>query len=126
MVPRLPPFVGGCTTLASPSGAHHQSDPQTAGRRRVTPPLPRRRLTAAQIADHFATTAQHVLRDLHDAGVPVRPGGARPLRGAHSESIRLLADLYRDPAVIAVLDAHGVPHRRHAGRWPNAFLRPYR
>jgi hypothetical protein len=48
-----------------------------------------------------------VLRSAHDAGLPVRVGGAPPGHGP--SEIELIQTLYADPIVSEVLTRHGVP-----------------
>ena len=63
-----------------------------------------RQWTVAEIAAHLDSTIQLILRALHDAGVPVRRSGIRPRRRPPDDT-QLLAALYADPDVTAVLRA---------------------
>jgi len=63
------------------------------------------------------------LRTLHDAGVPVRRGGTRPRRRPPDET-RLLAALYADPEITAVLRRHRVPRRPRPGSIATRFPTP--
>ena len=60
-----------------------------------------------------------MLRDAHALGIPVRSGGAVPL-----DEIELVAALYADPAVVAVLTARGVPRVPTGGSLADRFPRP--
>jgi len=79
--------------------------------------------TAAQIAAHLHTTQHLVLRSLHDAGIPVRRGGARPRRRP-TEHTQLLAALYNDPEITATLRRHQIPHRPQPGSITSRFPTP--
>jgi transposase/transposase-like protein len=82
-----------------------------------------RQWTATEIAAYLDTTSRLVLRTLHDAGVPVRRGGTRPRRRPPEET-RLLAALYADPEVSAVLCRHRVPRRPRPGTIATRFPTP--
>lgn len=62
-----------------------------------------------------------VLRTGHEHGLPIRPGGERPIVPTE---IRLIEALYADDEVRAVLERHGVPQRPPIGgialRFPEA------
>jgi DNA-binding transcriptional regulator LsrR (DeoR family) len=77
--------------------------------------------TAAEIAAETGYTQRTVLRALHDAGVPVRRPRARAAAPLHE---RLLAALYEDPAVQAVLDRHGIRPRPSPGSIAERFPEP--
>jgi DNA-binding CsgD family transcriptional regulator len=82
-----------------------------------------RQWTAVEIAAHLDTIIRLVLRTLHDAGVPVRRGGTRPRRRPPEET-RLVAALYADPEVTAVLRRHRVPRRPRPGDIASRFPSP--
>ena len=92
-----------------------------------------RQWSAAQIAAHLGTTVHLVLRTLHDAGIPVRRGGTPRSRTASTSTgtgtadppaAQLLADLYADRDITAVLRLHHLPRRTRPGpiaqRFPTA------
>jgi hypothetical protein len=60
---------------------------------------------------------------LHDAGVPVRRSGTHPRRRPLEET-RLLAALYADPEITAVLRRHRVPRRPRPGSIATRFPTP--
>jgi hypothetical protein len=64
-------------------------------------------LTADEVGRRLATSRSTVLRSAHALGVPVRAGGAVPVRGP--EEIELVQALYADPLIAAVLDARDIP-----------------
>ena len=64
-------------------------------------------LTADEVGRQLGTSRNTVLRSAHALGVPVRAGGAVPVQGP--EEIELVAALYADPLIAAVLDARDVP-----------------
>jgi hypothetical protein len=65
-----------------------------------------------------------VLRSAHDAGLPVRVGGAPPQRGP--SEIELIQALYADTMVSAVLTRHGVPEVPEAGPIWQRFPVPHK
>ena len=65
-------------------------------------------LTAGQVGRRLGTSRGVVLRSAHALGVPVRAGGAVPAPGP--EEIELVQELYADPLIAGVLDAHNI-HR---------------
>jgi len=67
-------------------------------------------LTSDEVGRRLGTSRNTVLRSAHTLGVPVRAGGAVPVRGP--EEIELVQALYADPLITAVLgtrDVHRVP-----------------
>jgi hypothetical protein len=64
-------------------------------------------LTADEVGRRLVTSRSTVLRSAHALGVPVRAGGIVPAQGP--EEIRLVAALYADPLIAAVLDAQDIP-----------------
>ena len=64
-----------------------------------------------------------VLRSAHDQGLPVRVGGAPPLRGP--SEIELITALYADPQVRRFLDRHGVPVVQLSGPIWERFPTPH-
>lgn len=108
--------------------------PRTARAHRITlDPATLRELytarewTAAEIAAEFNTTTHLVLRGLHDHAIPVRRGGTRRTQRLPGEppTRLLLAALYADRQVSAVLRRHQVPRRPQPGpiadRFPTAI-----
>jgi hypothetical protein len=79
-------------------------------------------LTADEIGRNLGTSRKTVLRNAHDLGLPVRPGGAYE---PGSREIELINALYADRAVSGVLAKHKIP-RVPAGaliwvRFPEPF-----
>jgi transposase len=64
-------------------------------------------MTADEVGRRLGTSRGIVLRSAHDAGIPVRAGGAVPVQGP--EEIELIDALYADPLIAAVLDTRGIP-----------------
>lgn len=81
-----------------------------------------RGMTIAEVADALDVTYYVARRALHDHGIPVRRGGTPPSRG--DAATRLLAELYGDPDVAALLSRYGIPARPEPGpiaaRFPQA------
>lgn len=84
-----------------------------------------RDLSAEAVAAELGVPLAHVLRSLHDHGIPVRLGGLPPREG-DQPTVELVADLYADPEVSAVLAAHGVPRREEPGSIAERFPEPVR
>jgi DNA-binding CsgD family transcriptional regulator len=63
-------------------------------------------LTADEVARRLGTSRKTVLRNAHDLGLPVRPGGAYE---PGSREIELINALYADRAVSGALAKHKVP-----------------
>ena len=80
-------------------------------------------LSAEEIGKLLGVSHRIVLRSAHDLGLPVRVGGAPPLRGP--SEIELLTALYADPEVRSVLDWHGVPAVPLAGSTWERFPTPH-
>jgi hypothetical protein len=66
----------------------------------------RQGLTADEIGRRLGVTRNTVLGSAHAYGIPVRTGGAVPEPGP--EEIELISALYADPAITAILNAHGI------------------
>ena len=64
-------------------------------------------LTAAEVGRLIGASRKTVLRSAHDLGIPVRVGGAVPVRGP--DEIELVRALYADDLFAAVLAAHDIP-----------------
>ena len=79
-------------------------------------------MSAAEVGRRLGISGNTVLRDAHALGIPVRSGGAVPLSGP--DEIELVAALYADPAVVAVLTARGVPRVPTGGSLADRFPRP--
>ncbi len=70
-------------------------------------------LTAAETGRLLGVSGQLVLRAAHDEGLPVRMGGADPVRGP--ADIELIEALYADPQVRQTLARHGIAQRPAGG-----------
>jgi hypothetical protein len=79
-------------------------------------------MTAAEVGRRLGISGNTVLRDAHALGIPVRSGGAVPLPGPGE--IELVAALYADPLIAAVLTAHGIPRVPAGGSLADRFPRP--
>ena len=79
-------------------------------------------MTAAEVGHRLGISGNTVLRDAHALGIPIRVGGAVPLPGP--EEIELVAALYADPLITAVLTAHGIPRVPAGGALSSRFPRP--
>lgn len=79
-------------------------------------------MTAAEVGRRLGTSGNTVLRDAHALGIPVRSGGAVPLPGPGE--IELVAALYADPLIAAVLTAHGIARVPADGSLADRFPRP--
>jgi len=64
-------------------------------------------MTASEVGALIGASRSTVLRSAHDLGVPVRVGGAVPVRGP--DEIELVRALYADDLIASVLDAHDIP-----------------
>ena len=64
-------------------------------------------LSADEVGQMLGVSRRVVLRSAHDAGLPVRVGGAPPQHGP--SEIELIQALYADTIVSEVLTRHGVP-----------------
>jgi predicted HTH domain antitoxin len=80
-------------------------------------------LSADEVGKLLGVSHRIVLRSAHDQGLPVRVGGAPPLRGP--SEIELLTALYADPEVRRILDRHGVPVVPLAGPIWERFPTPH-
>jgi hypothetical protein len=79
-------------------------------------------MTAAEVGHRLGISGNTVLRDAHALGIPVRSGGVVPLPGP--DEIELVAALYADPLIAAVLNAHGIPRVPAGGSLADRFPRP--
>lgn len=79
-------------------------------------------LSATEISAVTHAGYHSVLRDLHATGVAVRLGGPPPESGP--ERIELIAALYADEQVSAVLDAYDIPAAPHTGPLWERFPKP--
>lgn len=79
-------------------------------------------MTAAEVGRRLGISGNNVLRDAHALGIPVRSGGAVPLPGPGE--IELVAALYADPLIAAVLTAHAIPRVPPGGSIASRFPRP--
>ena len=70
-------------------------------------------LSADEVGQMLGVSRRVVLRSAHDAGLPVRVGGAPPQHGP--SEIELIQALYADPMVSEVLTRHAVPEVPEAG-----------
>jgi hypothetical protein len=70
-------------------------------------------LSADEVGQMLGVSHRIVLRSAHDAGLPVRLGGASPRRGP--SEIELIRALYADIMVSEVLARHGVPRAPPSG-----------
>jgi hypothetical protein len=80
-------------------------------------------LSADEVGQMLGVSRRVVLRSAHDAGLPVRVGGA-PARHGPSV-IELIQALYADIMVSGVLARHGVPRVRMPGPIWQRFPAPY-
>jgi hypothetical protein len=80
-------------------------------------------LSAEEVGKLIGVSRRIVLRSAHDQGLPVRVGGAPPLRGP--SEIELITALYADPQVRRVLDRHGVPMVQLSGPIWERFPTPH-
>lgn len=76
-------------------------------------------MPAERVGARLGSTRRVVLASSHEHGVPVRPGGT----GDNSRAIALLAALYADPQVLAVLRRRKVPLVRCTGPATDRFPR---
>ncbi len=83
-----------------------------------------REWTAVAIAAELDTSLYLVLRCLHDNGIPVRPGGGRRGVAGLDGGERLLAALYDDGDVTALLRRHRIPRREQIGTVTDRFSEP--
>ncbi len=85
-----------------------------------------RQWSAAQVAAHLHTTVHLVLRTLHDQGIAVRRGNTRHRHSDPTDppAAQLLANLYTDPQISAVLRRHHVPRRGRPGPIAQRFPTP--
>jgi len=83
-----------------------------------------REWTAVAIAAELDTSLYLVLRCLHDDGIPVRPGGGRRGVARLDGAERLLAALYDDGDVTALLRSHRIPRREQVGTVTDRFPEP--
>jgi hypothetical protein len=81
-------------------------------------------LSADEVGQMLGVSRRVVLRSAHDAGLPVRVGGAPPQRGP--PEIELIQALYADTMVSAVLTRHGVPEVPEAGPIWQRFPVPHK
>ena len=79
-------------------------------------------MTAAEVGQRLGISGNTVLRDAHALGIPVRSGGVVPLPGP--EEIELVAALYADLLIAAVLTAHDIPCVPAGGSLADRFPRP--
>jgi hypothetical protein len=79
-------------------------------------------LSANEVARLLGSSRSTVLRNVHDAGLPVRVGGPRPRRGP--DQIELITALYDDEQVFATLRRHAVPVRVPGSRLWERFPEP--
>jgi DNA-binding CsgD family transcriptional regulator len=79
-------------------------------------------MTAAETGRRLGVSGNTVLRSAHALGVPVRSGGAVPLPGP--EEIELVAALYADPLIDAVLTAYDIPRVASGGSLSERFPQP--
>lgn len=79
-------------------------------------------MTASEVGHRLGIAGNTVLRDAHALGIPVRTGGVVPLPGP--DAIELVAALYADPLIAAVLTAHGIPPVPAGGSLADRFPRP--
>jgi hypothetical protein len=79
-------------------------------------------MSAAEVGRRLGISGNIVLRDAHALGIPVRSGGAVPLSGP--DEIQLVAALYADPPIAAVLTARGIPRVPTGGSLADRFPRP--
>jgi transposase len=111
--------------------AHYGIDvvgpPRPASGRGVEPdPKELRRLyvdaqwSARLIGDHLGADAKLVTFALHSYRIPVRHGS----HGNQADAVVLLDALYADRDVVGVLEHHGVPLGRSAGRLARRFPHP--
>jgi len=79
-------------------------------------------MTITEVADTLDVSHHVVRRALHDHGIPVRRGGTPSSQ--HQAATQLLAELYGDPDVTALLARHGIPAHPQPGpiaaRFPQA------
>jgi len=88
-------------------GGWNREDRQTVPAEILDDLYTRLGLTADEVGQLLGISRNAVLRSAHALGVPVRAGGAVPLRGP--EEIELVRALYADPLIAAVLVARDVP-----------------
>ena len=81
-------------------------------------------LSADRIGQMLGVSRRVVLRSAHDAGLPVRLGGAPP--GYGPPEIELIHALYADTMVSEVLTRHGVPRVPVSGPIWQRFPTPYK
>src|SRR5581483_1856512 len=79
-------------------------------------------MTIAEVAETLGVSHHLARRALHDHGIPVRRGGPQSWRTQGATQV--LAELYGDPDVAALLARHGIPARPQPGpiaaRFPQA------
>ena len=81
-------------------------------------------LSADEVGQMLGVSHRIVLRSAHDAGLPVRVGGAAPRHGPLE--IELIQALYADTMVSEVLERHGVPRVPLSGPIWQRFPVPHR
>jgi hypothetical protein len=81
-------------------------------------------LSADEIGRMLGVSRKVVLRSAHDAGLPVRVGGAPPGHGP--SEIELIQALYADPEVSEVLTRHDVPPVPPSGPIWQRFPEPHK
>jgi hypothetical protein len=79
-------------------------------------------MTAAEVGGRLGLSGNTVLRNAHALGIPVRSGGVVPLAGP--DEIELVAALYADPLIDAVLSGRAVPRVPAGGSLTDRFPRP--
>jgi hypothetical protein len=79
-------------------------------------------MTAVEVGHRLGIAGNTVLRDAHALGIPVRSGGVVPLPGP--DEIELVAALYADPLIAAVLTARGLRPVPAGGSLADRFPRP--
>ncbi|MGA7416338.1 MAG: hypothetical protein WBW33_38060, partial [Bryobacteraceae bacterium] len=81
-------------------------------------------LSADEVGQMLGVSRRVVLRSAHDAGLPVRVGGAPPRHGP--SEIELIQALYADRMVSEVLTRHGMPRVPLPGPIWRRFPEPQR
>jgi hypothetical protein len=79
-------------------------------------------MTAVEVGHRLGISGNTVLRDAHALGIPVRSGGFAPQSGP--DEIELVAALYADPLIDAVLTAHAIPRVPAGGSLADRFPGP--
>jgi len=88
-------------------GAWNREDRRTVPAETLCHLYERLGLTAAEVGRLIGASRKTVLRSAHDLGIPVRVGGAVPVRGP--DEIELVRALYADDFFAAVLAAYDIP-----------------